>query len=111
MVSQHKPAAALLVSLPASLWSTKSLLAIGFKFVANFNWNTRWNTDGMIVQARAYLDSYLVAKVINENERELNSTFSTPRLCVEPGPGGLPNLTDVLGYQPYVPQSELCSGI
>ena len=65
----------------------------------------------MIVQARAYLDSYLVAKVIMENELELNSTFSTPRLCVQPGPGGMPNLTMVLGYQPYVPQSMFCPGV
>lgn len=71
---------------------------------------TRWNTDGMIVQGRAYLDSALVAKVVQENERQSNSSYLTPRLCVEPGPGGLPNLTDALGYNPEIQQGELCTG-
>ena len=88
--------------------SAKLSAALGFRFVGNFNWMTRWNEQGMIVQARAYLDSELVAKVVMENEITSNSTFSTPRLCIQPGPGGIPNLTDVLGYQPMVSASQLC---
>ena len=39
---------------------------------------TKWNTEGMIVEARAYLDSNLVASAIALNELGLY-TYSDPR--------------------------------
>lgn len=69
----------------------------GLTFDNTYSWVTRWSTQGQIVQVRAYLDSALVSKAIYENETPTNSTYHTPRTALEPGPGGLPNLTAILG--------------
>ena len=58
---------------------------------------TRWNAKGQIVQVRAYLDSALVARVVMDNEASTNATFTTVRNTLEPGPGGVPDLSDILG--------------
>lgn len=70
--------------------SVKEVLTdkIGALFDNMYSWWTRWNTEGQIVQVRAYLDSALVARSVFENERPTNSTFTTLRETIEPGPGG-----------------------
>lgn len=60
----------------------------GALFDNTYAWMTRWNNQGQIVQVRAYLDSALVAKSVFENEGPTNSTFTTVRDTLEPGPGG-----------------------
>ena len=74
-----------------------AILARGFPFDNTYAWMTRWNAKGQIVQVRAYLDSALVARVVMENEASTNSTFTTVRNTIEPGPGGVPDLSDILG--------------
>ncbi len=49
------------------------------------------------MQVRAYLDSALVARAVTENEPSTNATFTTARNTLEPGPGGVPDLSDILG--------------
>lgn len=60
----------------------------GAFFDNTYAWITRWNTEGQIIQVRAYLDSALVAKSVFENEIPTNSTFTTLRDTIVPGPGG-----------------------
>lgn len=43
---------------------------IGLVFNNRYAWAMRWNTDRIIVEVRAYLDSDLIAKAITENESE-----------------------------------------
>ncbi|OJJ86357.1 uncharacterized protein ASPGLDRAFT_33268 [Aspergillus glaucus CBS 516.65] len=85
-------------------WSMQEMVATavfqnGFHWTNNYAWVTRWNSASKIVQVRAYLDSALVGKAIKENEVTTNSTFSTMRDTYEPGPGGIPNMTAILGYE------------
>lgn len=61
---------------------------IGLKYDNRFNWVTRWNTEGIIVEVRAWLDSALVYKAITENESP-EYTYTDQRTALEPGPVGV----------------------
>ncbi|MCJ1454276.1 hypothetical protein MMC28_004628 [Mycoblastus sanguinarius] len=74
-------------------WSANELHALGvckngLKYDNRFNWVTRWNTDGIIVEVRAWLDSALVYKAITENESP-EYTYTDQRTALEPGPVGV----------------------
>lgn len=64
------------------------LVSTGLKYDNKFCWVTRWNTDGVIVQVRAYLDSALVYKAITENESGEHS-YADQRAMLDPGPVGI----------------------
>jgi ketosteroid isomerase-like protein len=53
-----------------------------------FSWNSRWNTEGIIVEMRAYFDSALVTKVITENESG-TFNYTVERTASFPGPLGV----------------------
>jgi hypothetical protein len=59
----------------------------GLKYDNRFAWVTRWNTDGIIVEVRAYLDSALVNMAITENESG-EYTYTDQRKDLKPGPVG-----------------------
>lgn len=61
---------------------------IGLKYDNRFNWVTRWNTEGIIVEVRAWLDSALVHKAITENESP-EYTYTDQRTALQPGPVGV----------------------
>lgn len=61
---------------------------IGLKYDNRFMWVTRWNTEGIIVEVRAWLDSALVYKAITENESP-EYTYTDQRTALEPGPVGV----------------------
>ena len=63
-------------------------LMIGLKYDNTFMWVTRWNTEGIIVEVRAWLDSALVYKAITENESP-EYTYTDQRTALEPGPVGV----------------------
>ena len=60
---------------------------VGLKYDNTFSWVTRWDTEGTIVQVRAWLDSALVYKAITENESP-EYTYTDQRTKLEPGPVG-----------------------
>lgn len=60
----------------------------GLKYDNTFSWVTRWSTEGIIVEVRAWLDSALVAKAITENESPVY-TYTDQRIALEPGPVGI----------------------
>ena len=68
----------------------KALIAriTGLKYDNTFSWVTRWSTEGIIVQVRAWLDSALVSKAITENESP-EYTYTDQRTALEPGPVGI----------------------
>lgn len=61
---------------------------IGLKYDNRFNWVTRWNTEGIIVEVRAWVDSALIYKAITENESP-EYTYTDQRTALEPGPVGV----------------------
>jgi hypothetical protein len=61
---------------------------IGLQYDNRFCWVTRWNTEGIIVQVRAYLDSALVQRAITENESG-EHTYTDQRAVLAPGPVGI----------------------
>jgi ketosteroid isomerase-like protein len=60
----------------------------GLKYDNTFSWATRWSTEGIILQVRAWLDSALVSKAITENESP-EYTYTDQRTALEPGPVGI----------------------
>ncbi|KAH8807426.1 hypothetical protein F5884DRAFT_857007 [Xylogone sp. PMI_703] len=74
-------------------WSVQELHVLGackngLIFDNRYAWATRWNTKGVIVEARAYLDSVLVAKAITENE-SIEHTYLDQRTTLMNGPVGI----------------------
>jgi hypothetical protein len=63
-------------------------------------WATRWDESGRIAQVRSYVDSYITTMVIYENEVWSNSSWRDNKPFYQPGPLGMPNLTEYLGYDP-----------
>jgi ketosteroid isomerase-like protein len=61
---------------------------IGLKYDNRFKWVTRWNTEGIIVEVRAWVDSALIYKAITENESP-EYTYTDQRTALEPGPVGV----------------------
>lgn len=58
---------------PDAPWSTVELVAEatcknGFKFDNTYAWCVRFNEEGVIVQVRAYMDSWMVKQAVEENE-------------------------------------------
>lgn len=56
----------------------------GLKYDNRFNWVTRWNTEGIIVEVRAWVDSALIYKAITENESP-EYIYTDQRTALEPG--------------------------
>jgi ketosteroid isomerase-like protein len=67
--------------------NTAKTLYIGLIYDNKFAWLTRWNTLGIIVEVRAYLDSALVQRAITENE-SVEYNYTDQRLVLAPGPVG-----------------------
>lgn len=59
----------------------------GLKYDNKFAWVTRWNTDGVMVEVRGYVDSALIYKAITENESG-EYTYTDKRDVLMPGPVG-----------------------
>ncbi|MCJ1355497.1 MAG: hypothetical protein MMC33_005489 [Icmadophila ericetorum] len=105
LVDETKPQAQQIVNIVGGCneeWAaveiqSQQITLIGSEFNNTLAWFTRFNLLHQIVQVRAYLDSALVTRVVTENELPTNSTYTTPRLTLEPGYGGIPNLTGILG--------------
>jgi hypothetical protein len=72
------------------LWSNDACAnePSGLIFNNTYSWVTRWSTDGIIVEARAYLDSALVSKAVVENESGFFHYFDN-RTALKPGPVGI----------------------
>ncbi|KAF2092993.1 hypothetical protein NA57DRAFT_61852 [Rhizodiscina lignyota] len=74
-------------------WSVQQLHALGkckngLVFDNTYAWVTRWNTDGIIVEADAYLDSTLIQQAITENE-SIEHKYTDLRNTSMIGPVGL----------------------
>jgi hypothetical protein len=70
------------------LWrNTTNIIDTGLIYDNKFAWLTRWNTLGIIVEVRAYLDSALVHRAITENE-SIEYTYTDQRPVLDPGPVG-----------------------
>ena len=48
-----------------------------------------------MIQVRTYVDSTKVMQILHENEYWWNSTRDTDHREFEPGPAGMPNLTEL----------------
>ena len=62
-------------------------MSAGLVYDNCFAWVTRWNTDGIIVETNAYLDSALIYRAITENESG-EYTYSDLRTKLKLGPSG-----------------------
>lgn len=51
--------------------TNESATKTGMQYNNTFAWATRWNTEGKIVQVRAYLDSALVRDIVEGTENKL----------------------------------------
>ncbi len=71
-------------------YKSKALISCitGLIYDNRFSWVTRWNTKGIIVEVRSWLDSALVYKAITENESP-EYTYTDQRTALEPGPVGI----------------------
>ncbi|KAF2665442.1 hypothetical protein BT63DRAFT_459017 [Microthyrium microscopicum] len=74
-------------------WSVQELHGLGtckngLKYDNRFAWITRWSTEGIILQVRAYLDSALVHRAITENESK-EYLYSDQRDVLQAGPSGI----------------------
>jgi hypothetical protein len=61
---------------------------LGLVYDNTFSWVTRWNTEGIIVEVRAYFDSALVQRIITENESGVH-TYKEERQTLMEGSIGL----------------------
>ncbi|PYI09481.1 hypothetical protein BO78DRAFT_415756 [Aspergillus sclerotiicarbonarius CBS 121057] len=52
-------------------------------------WATQWDTDGMVVQVRSYVDAWSTTMIIHENEDWSDSSWLTNRTTYMPGPNGV----------------------
>ena len=53
-----------------------AFLDLGLNFDNRYAWVTKWNTQGLIVEARAYLDSHLVSEALQQNELGTHFTYN-----------------------------------
>jgi hypothetical protein len=61
---------------------------LGLVFNNTYAWATRWSNDGIILEARAYLDSALVSRAIVENESGFYHYYDD-RTELKAGPVGI----------------------
>ncbi|PWY81730.1 hypothetical protein BO94DRAFT_587433 [Aspergillus sclerotioniger CBS 115572] len=52
-------------------------------------WATRWDTEGKVVQVRSYVDGWVTAMIIHENEDWSDSNWLVNRTEYMPGPNGV----------------------
>lgn len=71
-------------------------------------WATRWDPDDKRVrQVRTYVDSGWTTTAILGNEASTNASWRDTRTDFIPGPYGMPNLTEILGF-PQVREIDSC---
>lgn len=51
--------------------TNQSMTKTGLEYNNTFAWATRWNTEGKIVQVRAYLDTALVRDIVEGTEGKI----------------------------------------
>ena len=78
----------------------KLLCRLGLPFDIINVWVTRWSQHEQMIEVRTYVDSTKVTQILHENEIWWNATRFTDHTEFEPGPAGMPNLTELEQLMP-----------
>ena len=82
----------------------KVLYRLGLDFDIVNVWVTRWSQHEQMIEVRTYIDSTRVSQMLHENEIWWNATRYTDHTEFEPGPAGMPNLTEL---EQLMPEDDL----